>query len=222
MFDLSLSLRIKELTLFGGGGTRALALGLNFCDFSPNSPIQLLAKRKLSWVRDRMSTLGPARIDNAFFVSTGLKQHHSPLSWYSQTFKRPGLNRESLSWIYYCTLNLFPPNLEWLFWENRSLWTVWMEKISNLSNESILDGIFLKINKRASPVFIVPKWLIPISSNSSSSSSFSSSLFQLLYVKTLSHKFSISLNICPRNLTINSNLSQRHFGMPNRRHVSLA
>ena len=80
MFDLLLSLRIKELTLFGGGGTRALALGLNFCDFSPNSPIQLLAKRKLSWVRDRMSTLGPARIDNAFFVSTGLKQHHSPLS----------------------------------------------------------------------------------------------------------------------------------------------
>ena len=173
-----------------------------------------------------MSTFGPARIDNVFSGSTELRQHHSPLSRYSQISKRPDLNSESLSWIYYCTLHLFPPSLEWLFWENRSLWTVWMENISNLNrldlNESIWDETFLIINKHGFPAFIIPEWLILIYSNSSSSSSSSSSLSQLLYMKKLSHKFSISWNICTQNLIINSNLSQCNFGMPNRRHVSLA
>ena len=45
---------------------------------------------------------------------------------------------------------------------------------------------------------------------------------QVLYVKKFSHKFSVSSNICKRNLTINPNLSQRRVGMPNRIHVSLA
>ena len=42
------------------------------------------------------------------------------------------------------------------------------------------------------------------------------------YVKKYSDKFSVSSNICTRNLTINSNLSQGCFGMPNRIHASLA
>ena len=45
---------------------------------------------------------------------------------------------------------------------------------------------------------------------------------KVLYVKKYSDKFSVSSNICTRNLTINSNLSQGCFGMPNRIHASLA
>ena len=92
-----------------------------------------------------------------------------------------------------------------------------MEKISNLNKlVTIIYLYWIKFFSKLISVFPQPSLFLR------SWFHMHMGYLQVLYVKKYSHKFSVSSNICARNLTINPNLSQRCFGMPKRIHASSA
>ena len=136
----------------------------------------------------------PAKINDVFFVSTGLKQHHHPLHVILRFSKGPDWIRKAFLVVSQLDLLLYFAfaftKFRMVLLRKLSLWTGLLEKISNLNKLlTIINLSWMEFHNRASLAFIIQEKLIPHAYGLSSVSLYEKILTQVFnFFKHLSSK----------------------------------